>query len=464
MEIDKHILPSNQNDKYMPKRNKLLRSIQSRDRDGYVLFQSGTLFREGYIACSFDPQQWHREEVEEGKALEGLQFICQEMDIKDIRLGMRWNKIQKEDGSLSLDYYKPYIQYCYKNNISMCLNIGPIKVMRHPEDHVPHNVVNKLSKPMKHKKIFIGDENLLNSENHEKNTTSRFLKHLKVIKKFYFTKIFPFFRDYELAEYSLPYFESLLRLMKTDLPDTKLIYALQPENEAFARMGPNKIKMSKRYTLECVDLIHKYYPDKQILLNSAGRFNFREIINVIKRFNKKHPESKELKQKKQTKQIKQKFIVGLDYYYKTPITEKYKILQKLDAIALSLPWDITYKGLQRRAKQHHFEIEVTEGQFEPWGDIKGPGDTLKDLNFLIERMYSTILKYKPSDTFTTPSQLTDQNTSPSSTPNNASLTERFPTPHLRLWGVERFYKKYIDGDNIEERERMIEMIKKTNTK
>ncbi|NLE31055.1 hypothetical protein GX618_02145, partial [Candidatus Dojkabacteria bacterium] len=68
-----------------------------------------------------------------------LKIINKELGIKDIRLGLRWNVVER-DKKISLDYYDKYLKYLFKNDCKVCLNIGPIKIFRWPEEHIPRQI------------------------------------------------------------------------------------------------------------------------------------------------------------------------------------------------------------------------------------------------------------------------------------------------------------------------------------
>lgn len=79
------------------------------------------------LGCSFSPEYCEQIGIEE--PLESLKFVHSKLHIKDIRFGLRWNRIDSGN-ELSLSYYKKYLDFLLSKDINLCLNIGPIKVFR----------------------------------------------------------------------------------------------------------------------------------------------------------------------------------------------------------------------------------------------------------------------------------------------------------------------------------------------
>src|SRR5690606_37384364 len=70
-----------------------------------------------------------------------LQVLIHDLGMSDIRLGVKWNKAVDKKGNFDFSYYQPYLDYCLSNNVSVCLNVGPIKTFGWPEEYIPQKLV-----------------------------------------------------------------------------------------------------------------------------------------------------------------------------------------------------------------------------------------------------------------------------------------------------------------------------------
>ncbi len=295
------------------------------------------LLRDVVVGCSFSP-----EELDEAVAYDALKFIIEEMGIRDIRLGLRWNRISPEPNTISLSYYLPFLRLCFEHNVRLCLNVGPVKTIRWPESHVPEHIFQLMGGKPTPGSEFIANSLIGFSARHYLETLLELLKHT--------------FNEEEL----------------------KCITMIQPENEPFNNMGEYNWTVSDQYLEQMIQIVHKHFPDARILVNSAGRFDLSRITQLFMRMRKK-------------KSIRKNFVVGYDYYYKTENRDKFFLSRMLDSIYFSKPFDMTVRTLRSVAERYDFGVEVTEAQFETWGKSFGPGSTLKDFKFMILRTARLIL-------------------------------------------------------------------------
>lgn len=302
-----------------------------------------------------------------------LKFAHRKLSIKDIRLGLRWNTIDNGNG-LSLDYYRKYLDYLFKNNLDVCLNIGPVKVFRWPEEHIPSYL--------------------------ESNVTTNIDS------------------DSKISEISKEYILNLLSLLEREYGSYMNKVTFQIENEAFNRFGHIRAKISPSHVFDVTQILFKKFQKSKLLMNSAGRTNLRKIISLFKNFR----ESKTINPKSLT--------LGINYYFKLPHTLPF--FKTFDPIQISYPWDMSIKELHRRSEEVGFNIEVTEGQFEPWGVQVTPGNSYEDFKYLVERSEEILLK------------------------NDERAV-------LRLWGIEEFAKKFLDGTAIDVHREIAKEIKYCNS-
>ncbi len=310
------------------------------------------------LGCSFSPE--YCEQIGIVDPLKSLKFIYSKLHIKDIRFGLRWNRV--DDGNeLSLSYYKKYLDYLLSKEINVCLNIGPIKVFRWPEDHIPS---------------YLDDYATSNIDEYS-----------------------------EISKRSLIYLESLLDLLKEEYGKKLEKETFQIENEAFNRFGELKVKISPEHVYLAIKVLNEKFPNNRLMINSAGRTNLRAILNVFDRI---HGEGM---------YDYKSLILGINYYYKLPHTQPF--FNVIDTMKISYPFDMSLKQLHRRCLKDGFHIEISEGQFEPWGSQKDPGNTFNDYKYLLEKS-SEILNVNPKEKV------------------------------LRLWGVEEFSQKFLKKEESDE--------------
>lgn len=339
------------------------------------------------LGCSFSPEHCEHLGFQRSEILDALKVISKDFMMKEIRFGIRWDKAISAKGEADLSYYRPYLDYLLDQDISLCLNIGPVKTFRWPEEHVPKNVINKLAK-VPSKKATIGVED-------------------------------------KIASPAYSYIDQLLNLLRntytTDqLSRTKII---QIENEAFHHFGKYRWTFSQGYLLGLIQKVSKEFPKTKFLFNSAGRLDLNNIVGLIK------------KAKKDSNLSEGKFVVGIDYYYKYPGKQKWPILRDLDNLQLTVPWSKSTQWNISNSRKLKYDIEVTEAQFEPWGEHDSPGANLREFEFVLKRCRDKILDIK-----------TRQN----------SL--------IRLWGIELFTRSYLREELTQEQQNIVNLIQEINKK
>jgi hypothetical protein len=265
------------------------------------------------------------------------------MNIKNIRFGIRWNKVCHKENEFDFSYYHPWIEELNKRKMKICLNIGPIKTFRYPEDHVPSFVLKKLAKNLPNKNEFITENSLIAKEGMKYLT--RLLKYLK----------------------------------KTYEEDTFDVF--QPENEPTTTFGTHEWKMSREYLNQIIDLIHKYYPDKGIMINShVTPDNSDPLMTTFEKTN-------EFVLKLREKYPQKKLIVGFNYYIQHPEAElipnflyKEKEVDNFEkqmdtyAVLKKIKGEKFIKDSLNKLKEKNIDIEISELQLEPWGKYTAPGN------------------------------------------------------------------------------------------
>lgn len=275
------------------------------------------------FACSFDPLHpiFEQKNI---NLLDALKFIHKELMIDNIRLAIRWNKVW-ENKEVNLDFYKKYFDYCYNNGIKIVLNIGPIKTMRWPEEHIPKELQHLVKR-------------------NETITLSS-----------------------PIASESIDYLTKLIETFKEDYSEhLDKIIAIQADNEAFNRFGKFRVLMSVEFEKEIFRIIQDKF-NLPILVNSSGFNDLKKIFNTI---------SKE-----------SDVILGINYYYKVPIQSRIPLINKLDNLIVSKAFLQSPNRLKRIAKKYNYRIEVTELQGEPWWPkALTPGNSFKEFVFTLRRV------------------------------------------------------------------------------
>lgn len=315
------------------------------------------------LGTSFSPE--YAEYIGKDNAFQMLEIITSKLGIEDIRLGLRWDVVGKEK-ELSLSYYDKYLEYLLKNKCKICLNVGPIKVFRWPEEHIP---------------MYIS------------------VKERELITP-----------DCEIAKFSYEYLEKLLVLLKDEYGSRLDDVMFQLENEGYFRFGKLRLAMSQEYILGLIEILKRYFPNNRVMVNSAGRKNLKEIVNLFKVIVEKGlypPES---------------LVLGFNYYFKIPV------IFTIDPLDSFSPFEMSMKRLHRYQKEMGFGLEISEGQFEPWGKIVTPGNSYADYEHLLDKCS----RYFPVD---------------------------YQNKLLRLWGAEELALKILNNTLSEEHERIIGVIK-----
>jgi hypothetical protein len=308
------------------------------------------------IGCSFSPEhiEYLLEQVKNQNAkvkntsqksqftLDCLKAVVEEFNIRDLRLGIRWNSVDLPAGrqagkSIDLSYYKPFLDYCFEKKVNITLNVGPIKIFRWPEQYVPEYILQKIELPKKGSQII---------------------------------------PESELAKDAKAYLEKLYQVLKSTYTEKQLaqIKIIQIENEPFHRFGEYEWRMSEEYMTALYNLTLKYFPHVSFLINSSETRNIAKTAHFYQRIISKN------------KKLKHRLILGYNFFYKVPHARTVPILGTFDSISLT---NLSRKKLCRKnidwAQDIGYAIEVTEAQTEPWLPIITPGNSAQEFRFLLLR-------------------------------------------------------------------------------
>lgn len=310
-------------------------------------------------ATSFSPE--YCTELDIKQPMKVLDFILDDLCIRDIRLGLRWSRVVNRQDKLNLKGYAPYLDRVLKSpNSKLTLNVGPIKTFRWPEVFIPDSVDVK---------------GLLNREN--------------II-----------IGNSDIAKHSIDYFEKLLILLKQNYGKQLDNITFQVENESFNRFGTHKLKMDEKYLVKILKILKGSFPKSSLMVNSAGRMNLSEIIKLFENL------------KQQNIYNMKELVLGFNLYFRLPHTLPF--IQKFNPLIISKPWDMNIRKLHEYKQKYGFGLEISEGQFEQWQSQKTPGNSVEDWEYLLKL-------------------------------SNDFFPKNYPSKVLRIWGLERFARHFING-------------------
>lgn len=275
----------------------------------------GTSFNPEHIALQGAPYDY----------LAPIKMIQNDLGIRQIRIAIRWDKVDK-DGNIDFEYYRNYFNRIFYGDFDeITINFGPIKTMRWPEEPIPQRL-----------QVLVKQKDTITSE-------------------------------HPLATYALNYLEQLCKFIREEYKDQlQKIKIVQGDNELFNRFGQFKLGFSNEFEAKVIKVLIEYFPDAKILINSNGRKDLNRIFALIKEFDQS------------------RFIIGLNYYYKVPVHYKIPIVNKLDGITLSPPWSMSIEQLKKKGVQ----VEISELQGEPWLPATTPGNNFQEFLFTLYRAIS----------------------------------------------------------------------------
>jgi hypothetical protein len=331
------------------------------------------------LGASFAPEQFGGSRQQRNETQEALRLAHQELGITQLRLGVRWNRVQRPDGQLSFAAYKPTWDYALGNGLDVAANLGPIRVFRWPEDHVPRHVLEQTPQA-----------------SHATLTAST-----------------------PLAQRGFEYVHQLIELLKREYGDAlSAVKTLQPENEPFYPMGQHHWQMDRDYILHLAQLLDAALPDRDILLTSAGRLNLDDIEELYGTMLR-------------DERWRGRLVSGFDFHFRTPKRERAPLLRYFDQINYAHPFAATPAHHVKASRELGFTIEVTEGQMEPYHHLTSPGNSVRDLRFLIMRCLDKVFD-----------------------PRRPAL--------LRIWGIEELAKRMLRGEMTDEHRQIVELFEAIN--
>lgn len=351
-------------------------------RNDEFLDSTRDIFRRARLGLSFAPEEWSEAENAAGDGLRALDFCVRELGLREVRLGMRWDRIERADGRLDIGLYRRYIDYCFSQRVPLCINPGPLRTFRWPEDRAPGFILERLERVPKNGSTIGWDSPLAG---HAASFLDRLLDALS--------------REYGSAFRGLS--------------------AIQPENESFQRFDQRSWSVSSEYMAGMIDIMNRHLPDVPIIVTTAGRPALDEITRLFSDL------------LREGNRYQGKLVSGFDYYYSTPNHNKLPLDRYLDPIALAFDFPSARTCAENiaDARRVGFRIEVSEGQAEPFTHVVAPGNSVRELRFMLLRCADRVLD--PLD-----------------------------VAPLRIWGVEYWAKKVRAGHATPEHAAMFDLVRR----
>jgi hypothetical protein len=295
-------------------------------------------FERVVLGFSFAPEQWSEAAEAAGEPLRALDFCTRELGLNEARLGIRWDRVAQADGSVDLRPYRPYLDYCFSHGLNLCLNVGPIRTFRWPEDRVPPFVLSSLARVPAHGETIEWGSPL----------AAAAMSYLDVLV------------DQLLAEYG---------------SQIAHLASIQPENESFQSFDRNAWSVSSGYMTNLIYELNQRLPDVPVLVTSAGRPALAEITDIFEDLLGKG------------ERFQGRLVSGFDYYYATPRHDEIPLHRYIDPIALAFhfPSAKTCAANIADSRAAGFRIEVSEGQAEPYAQVTAPGNSVQDFRFMLLR-------------------------------------------------------------------------------
>lgn len=297
------------------------------------------------IGTSFSPEHVEELFTQDGKGVSQemvmnvLRYAVEVLHMKEIRLGMRWNMV--DNGKrVDISYYKPFLEYCFKNKVNICLNVGPIKTFRWPEQYVPKYILSEKTKLPQKGGVIESDS--------------------------------------FLAKKAYAYLEKLLRTLVSSYTPAQLYYitSIQPENEPFHKFGVYEWIMSDEYLHALTEIILKYFPRRKIVLSSSETRNVEQVIPLFKKMDLKRGQA----------------VCGINYYFKVPGTRSLPCVGPIDYMLYSHVRNKNPFSEQiKKMHQSGIGVEVVEGQAEIWKPMMSPGNDYKEFQYLLLRCAENIV-------------------------------------------------------------------------
>ena len=228
----------------------------------------------------------------------------------------------------------------------------------------------------------------------------------------------------DIAKKSLEHTQRLYEALKNHYSISELAHmkTIQTNNEGRDSFGKPRWTIDPQLENESINLALQYFDEVNILMNCGNILHQWDVTNFLVEL-------------KRQRKIKGKVISGADFYPRNSNLPGGGIL---DSIGLAKAMAFL-NPLEMNRQSDVDEVELTEGQLEPWMDNPGPGqealarpgNSVREARYLMLRANNNILRTgKPS--------------------------------RIRWWGVERLAYLALTGQLTEEQRQIIDLTQRVN--
>jgi hypothetical protein len=258
-----------------------------------------------------------RQTLREDKLL--IKTIVEKLGIKNIRVGIKLENVIDDEGKFNFDYYKWLFDYLAEQDAKITVTLG-IKNTGYPEVFLPRDFMEK-----HHLTLPQGQTITLNDD---------------------------------IAKQSLEWCEQICIALQSY---SKQVVGLQPNNEPFARFGPDQITIGNDFIVALAKLMVSYFPEAEVIVNDniwdiLARGKVADVLGQLKSRGVRNG------------------IFGLNHY---PFIDQ---LQRFDPTLLrNLPGASLDQEINR-VMSMGLNLRFTEVQAESYGEATGwdgkkPGDS-----------------------------------------------------------------------------------------
>lgn len=299
------------------------------------------------IGCSLSPEELVAKGFDTKDIIKIIDFIYDSLGIRDVRFGIRWSEAVNAKGEVDLSFYKPYLKHLLSGKFSICLNVGPIKTFRWPEQHVPQQILRSF-KDLPDKGTCLEQKD-------------------------------------PLIEYALDYLRNLVESLKQNFSAQELNYVtcIQPENEPLKQFGEYGWLLNPEYLKNLILYFHKVFPNRSYMLSSSGCLQATKIQTIFSEIIRN------------VSTLFSQLVMGINYYYEFPGKSTLPVFKEFDDILFSQKKRNLCKENIEFSESIGYKIEIAEAQMEGWGtNIQTPGNSIREFRYVILRCASHLLNLK----------------------------------------------------------------------
>jgi hypothetical protein len=335
------------------------------------------------LGGSFAPEEWFYDRPPTREIVDAFLLAIRELGLKQMRLGIRWSRADRNGTPPELESWAPILDAAFGNDVDVTVNLGPIRTFRFPEEQPPGRLLNNPDAiPPVGARVQLEDG---------------------------------------MAQEALVYLDLVMAKLQAQYGSAlSKVSIVQLENEPYYPLGEHRWQMTQPYMLEVAERVIAGMPGKALLVTSAGRLNLDSIRALFEQLLRRHPD------------LRGRLVSGFDFHYRTPARQSYPLIRYLDQIGYATPFAPSLARNIWDGRDMGFDIEVTEGQMEPFAQFPQPGNEARELRYLILRCLDHVLD-----------------------PERPGL--------IRLWGVEAFTKRMLHGDLTDEHRDIIDIIQRINS-